>query len=156
MRRSNRLASKAIAEAGGDLALSEFIAPLVVQYLGVRSLVRIGATSKNLRNVVSKEIERRKERVSNVEIAVKRLMTETPVLIDGNVGEMIMAPPTYNNVEAARKLANDAARLIDDEIYFLLRLWRDEWEFRFMQNWFDYPNRENDVFCEERKKFFIG
>jgi len=41
--------------------LSSFIAPSIVQYLGVRSLVRFGATSKFHKAVVLGEVERRKK-----------------------------------------------------------------------------------------------
>jgi hypothetical protein len=49
-------------------------APLVVQFLGVRSLVNHGATSTANRIVMKNEIERRKEVIVKTEYDVAKLM----------------------------------------------------------------------------------
>ena len=65
----------AVAEtAGNDLAVADFIAPSLVQYLGVCSLHSFAATCKFLRAVVSREIERRKTCIVEIEAEVKRLL----------------------------------------------------------------------------------
>jgi len=65
----------AVAEtAGGDLADIDFIAPSVVQYLGVCSLLSFAATCKFLRAVVSREIESRKTCIVEIKAEVKRLL----------------------------------------------------------------------------------
>jgi hypothetical protein len=46
----------------------------VVQYLGVRSLVRFGATRKSNRAAVAKEVERRKAHIAEIEDEVTLLM----------------------------------------------------------------------------------
>jgi hypothetical protein len=48
--------------------------PSVVQYLGVRSLLSFASTSKFLRAVVSRETERRKTCIVEIEAEVKRLL----------------------------------------------------------------------------------
>lgn len=146
--------------AGGDLALSDFICQHVVRYLGVRSLVRFGTVCSNLRSVVSKEIMRRKERVAAIEIEVSRLMIEKYVLVKRGTEhteedlEEHNAPPTKGNVHAARKLAEEAERLIDDEINFHDKFWNGKETERW--KWDDYAKRENDVFRDERTEFLMG
>ena len=46
---------------------ADFVASTVVQYLGVRSLVRFGSTCKFHRDVVSKEVERRRVCIAAIE-----------------------------------------------------------------------------------------
>ena len=171
-RRSTRLASKAKAEAGGDLALAAFIAPAVFQYLGIRSLVRCGLVCKQLRLEVRDEVERRKNRVSVIKIEVKRLMgvpsaqrtrydrrciVQTYEHVDDDGGSIssdeVQSAPTRADVIAARKLAKEAERLIDDEINFHDKFWNGVgkgWK------WVDYAKRENDFFREQRKMFLMG
>lgn len=74
-RRSNRLASKSHGIAGGELAIADFIAPTVVHFLGVQSLLRFGATCKAYQVVISREIVRRKEFISRVGEVVAWLLT---------------------------------------------------------------------------------
>ena len=77
-RRSNQLVSKAeLANSivGGVLAIADFIAPTVAQFLGVQSLLRFGATCKAYHVVVSREIVRRKESIAEIGEEVARLLT---------------------------------------------------------------------------------
>jgi len=152
--------------AGGDLALalSDFICQHVVKYLGVRSLVRFGTVCRNLSSVVSKEIMRRKERVAAIEIEVSRLMIVKSCIVERGTQynhdiseedlEEHVAPPTSGNVHAARKLAGEAERLIDDEINFHDKFWNGTETERW--KWDDYVKRENDVFRDERTNFLMG
>ena len=98
-------------------------------------------------HVVSKEIERRKERSSAIESEVKRLVIfgheEMCELCEREQVNMLSA--TVVNVDAAIRLYEDAKKLIDDEIGFDDKFDRHEW------TWFDYPNRENDLFRVERR-----
>jgi len=76
-RRSNRLASKAEVSnsiVGGELAIADFIAPTVVHFLGVQSLLRFGATCKAYQVVVSSEVVRRKDYIAEIEGEVVRLL----------------------------------------------------------------------------------
>jgi hypothetical protein len=78
LRRSNRLASKAEVVnsiVGGELAIADFIAPTVVQFLGVQSLLRFGATCKAYQVVVSSEVLRRKDYIADITFAVPWLLT---------------------------------------------------------------------------------
>ena len=150
--------------AGGDLALSDFICQHVVKYLGVRGLVRFGAVCRNLSSVVSKEITRRKERVAAIEIEVSRLMIVKSCIVKRGTQynhdiseedlEEHVAPPTRANVHAARKLAGEAERLIDDEINFHDKFWNGTETERW--KWDDYVKRANDVFRDERTIFLMG
>ena len=54
--------------------LADFIAPMVVQFLGVRSLVSFGATSKSHRAALANEVDRRKACIAEVEVEVTNLM----------------------------------------------------------------------------------
>ena len=54
--------------------LANFIAPMVVQFLGVRSLISFGATSKSQQTTMAHEVERRKARIADIEVEVTRLM----------------------------------------------------------------------------------
>lgn len=152
--------------AGGDLDLanSDFICQHVVKYLGVRSLVRFGTVCRNLSSVVLKEIMQRKERVAAIEIEVSRLMIVKNVHVERGTQynhdiseedlEEHVAPPTKGNVHAARKLAEEAERLINDEINFHDKFWNGKETERW--KWDNYAKRENDVFRDERTKFLMG
>ena len=127
-------------------ALGEFVAPAVAQFLGVRCLVRFGATCKAHGEVVTAEVVRRKERVASIEAEVASLLGPQPETI-----------PLRANVNAARELSAQAFRLIDDEIDFHKKLSiremsikRDPYDDEGGYNWRDY-----DPFLEERKKFLI-
>jgi hypothetical protein len=72
-RRSNRLRRSNLA--GGELAIADFIAPTVVHFLGVQSLLRFGATCKAYQVVVSREVLRRKDYIAEIEGEVVRLLT---------------------------------------------------------------------------------
>ena len=54
--------------------LADFISSMVVQFLGVRSLVAFGATSKSHRAALANEVDRRKACIAEVEVEVTRLM----------------------------------------------------------------------------------
>ncbi len=129
--------------SGGSLALADFIAPAVVQFLGVRSLVQFGATCESYQDVVQEEVKRRKACIAVFEAEVKSLMGEQP----GSI-------PLRANVLAARNLVETAKRLIDDEINFHEKLGRMELRFDDEFHWHDFDWRDFDFFLEERKKFF--
>lgn len=57
--------------------LANYIAPMVVKFLGVRSLVSFGATSKCQRGTMQNEVHRRKECIAEVEVEVTRLMASS-------------------------------------------------------------------------------
>ena len=59
-------------------ALADFIAPAVVQYLGVRSLVRFSSVCTSYKAVVSNEVDRRKAEIIAIEAKVKELMGAQP------------------------------------------------------------------------------
>ena len=142
MRRSNRLASRAIAEAGGDLLAMS----MVVQYLGIRGLVSIGTTCRYLRDAMYDEIERRRERSSDIHAEVKRLMIMTHREMTDTLclhGKLDILSRTTVNVDAVRGLHGEAKRWIDDEIDYHIRFGR-EW------TWDSYPERERDPFRVER------
>jgi hypothetical protein len=63
-----------MAGAGSDLAITNFIALSVVQYLGVCSLFSFAATVKSLWAVFSREIEHRKTCIVEIDVNVKELM----------------------------------------------------------------------------------
>lgn len=71
------LFSAAPSVSSGDdslFRLANYIAPMVVKFLGVRSLVSFGATSKCQRRTMQNEVNRRKECIAVVEVEVTRLM----------------------------------------------------------------------------------
>ena len=115
------------------------------------------------------EVERRKYRVSVIKIEVKRLMgvpeaqrkrydrrgiIQTYEHVDDDgvsiSSDEVQSAPTRADVIAARKLAKEAERLIDDEINFHDKFWNGGWK------WVDYAKRENDFFREQRKIFLMG
>ena len=53
--------------------LADFISSMVVKFLGVRSLVAFGATSKSHRAALANEVDRRKACIAEVEVEVTRL-----------------------------------------------------------------------------------
>ncbi len=132
--------------------ISGFIAAAVVQYLGVRSLVHFGATSKSNKAVVDEEVGRRKEEIVGIEKELKVLMGSD----HGKGGDDLLssAPITRSNMEKAMKLSNYALQLIDDEIDFQRKLGTQE--MRWMNDWDgDAEWTEHDVFLVERKKFLV-
>ena len=54
--------------------LADFIASMVVQFLGVRSLAAFGATSKSHRAALANEVDRRKACIAEIEVEVTNLM----------------------------------------------------------------------------------
>ena len=147
--------------------VSGFIASAVVQYLGVRSLVRFGATSKSNKAVVDEEVGRRKEEISGIEKELKVLMGadhgerfRIDVKTFGVRSDDLLSsvPITRSNMEKAMKLSNYALRLIDDEIDFQRRLGTQEitWEEGdyFISDDAEWSGHE-DIFFAERKKFVL-
>lgn len=138
--------SASASEGFGPLGLADFISPAVAEFLGVRSLVCFGATSKSNRLTATKEVERRKMRIAEVEVDVLRLMTsqkQTAKLsayidrtlyfhgeggydgggfdemyshLEEESGEVIVRNPTRENFLAAKTMIYNGMRLIDDEI----------------------------------------
>ena len=128
------------------LSLAHFIAPRVVQFLGVRSLLHFGAACKAHKVVVSKEVERRKEFVASVEMEVKQLLGPPESV------------PLRADVIAAKKLVLTARRLIDSELGFHRKLCTNDHESFYCP--YDsegedeeYDWTEHDFFYQERKKF---
>ena len=66
--------AKSEGGVGSLLEHSDVIAENVVRFLGVRSLVSFGATSKSHRVAMEEEVERRKRRIAATEVEVARLM----------------------------------------------------------------------------------
>ncbi len=145
---------------GSPLDASGFIATAVVQFLGVRSLVSFGATSKSNKAVVDEEVGRRKAEIARIEMEIKLLMGsdhgEAMRKEDGDfycVDDLLSSVPiTRSNMEKALKLSDCALRMIDDEIDFQRKLGTREmrWENYWGQSmeW-----TEHDIFLDERKKF---
>jgi len=126
----------------------EFIAPLVVQFLGVRSLIRFSMTNKmHNKEVLSNEIARRKQCIAVAE-------TEVKDLLGNNDPEFV---PLREDVEKAKKISEDTLRLIDDEINLHDRIGIHE----FQMIWDEDDSEaeevffEEDFFLEERKKFLL-
>jgi hypothetical protein len=89
------------------IGLSSFIAPTIVQFLGDRSLVRFGATSKYHKAVMLVEVERRRKQIVAVEAEVAQLLAPRPDAV-----------PTSMNIITATKLVECTRLLIDDELDF--------------------------------------
>lgn len=90
---------------------ADFVTSTVVQYFGVRSLVRFGFTCKFHRDVVSKEVERRRVCISAIEHdATMHLVTQQSWSSSSFIAR--------DSVTVARRIARDSLRLIDDEIDF--------------------------------------
>jgi hypothetical protein len=121
--------------------LSSFIAPAIVQFLGVRSLVRFGATSKFHKGVLLGEVERRRKQIVAVEAEVAQLLASRPDAV-----------PTRMNVIAATKLVECTRRLIDDELDFHDKIGKRE---LIIDN-DEYTWKELDPFFQERMKFLPG
>ena len=118
-------------------------APTLVQFLGVRSLVRFGAACKSHQAVVNEEVKRRKEFVASAEVEVKQLFGQPD-----NV-------PLRANIAAARKLAKSALRFIDDEVQINKKLCvRDLWINDDAEDE-EYKWHTHDIFLHERGKFLL-
>jgi hypothetical protein len=111
-----------------------FIAPTIVQFLGVRSLVCFGATSKFHKSVLLGEVERRRTCIVAVEAEVAKLVT---------------AVPTRMDIITATKLVECTRRLIDDELDFHDKIGKRE---LIIDN-DEYTWKELDPFFQERMKF---
>ena len=141
------LSSSSLNTGLSGFNLSDFIAPEIAGYLGVRSLVRFGATSKINFAVMTNEIYYRKKCVADIENVVVSLMKTV---------SHPFRTPTRNEYSQASAAATCAMKLIDDEVNILgtwmctksnvnnickgLRLDRYKWN-------------HSDVFLGERKKF---
>jgi hypothetical protein len=118
-------------ESKNGLALSDFIAHAVVQFLGVRSLVRFGAACKSHAPVVSREVERRKGCIARAQNEVMRLTMR------GLERQSPPGVPTRQCISTARKIVQNADRLIYDETPLRLCC-------------------SSDFFRQERHKFWPG
>ena len=94
-------------------SLADFVGSEVVQYLGVRSLVRFGASCKYHASVVSREVDRWKTRVADIEDEVVRLMADTRRQPPG-----VPTRVAYSRAAAASAYAMS---LIDDDEILSLR-----------------------------------
>jgi hypothetical protein len=131
--------------------LPDFIIPTLMEYLGVRSLVRFGSTCKQHGGSLSREIERRRACVADVEVEVARLMKD--VESTANDDDDFIDLPTRANIIAAKTMARHALRYIDDELDLDL-IFRGRHPLHFLA-WEDYAAvvGERDFFFHERKKF---
>ena len=118
-------------ESKNGLAISDFIAHAVVQFLGVRSLVRFGAACKSHALVVSREVERRKGCIAAVENEVMRLTMR------GLERQSPPGVPTRQSISTARKMVQNVERLINEETPLRLCC-------------------SSDFFRQERQKFWSG
>ena len=117
--------------------LSSFIAPTIVQFLGVRSLIRFGATCRCHNTVSLGEVERRRTCI---------------VAVEAEVAKLVAAVPTRMNIITATKLVECTRRLIDDELDFHDKIGKRE---LIIDN-DEYDWKEFDPFLQERKKFLPG
>ena len=71
-----KLSAAPLGSSGDDslFGLADYISSMVVQFLGVRSLVSFGATGKSHRETMQNEVKRRKECIAEVEVEVTRLI----------------------------------------------------------------------------------
>ncbi|KAL3817491.1 hypothetical protein ACHAXA_007081 [Cyclostephanos tholiformis] len=139
--------------ASSDCDLPDFIIPAVMEYLGVRSLLRFGATCKYHAGLLSREVERRRAYVADIEAEFARLTRDVESAGGEDDGDYFIDPPTRANITAAKALARRALRYIDDEVDFDgMFLKRHPPHFR---TWEDYVAEigELDYFFHERKKF---
>ena len=123
---------------------SDFIAPALVQFLGVRSLLSFGVTSKSHQAVASREVARRKTFIEEIKVEVERIMVSqkqstqlaeymdirfrsfdfgNPDVnfedVDGDDKVVEVCDPSRENVIAAKQIVYSGVRLIDDELYNL-------------------------------------
>jgi len=78
-RKQPKLLAAPLGSSGDDslFGLADYISSMVVQFLGVRSLVSFGATGKSHRETMQNEVKRRKECVAEVEVEVTGLMASS-------------------------------------------------------------------------------
>ena len=145
--RATKDADEATNNHPGSFDLSSFIAPAIVQFLGVRSLVRFGATSKFHMAVMLEEVERRRKQIVAVEVEVAKLIAPRP---DNAV-------PTRMDIIAATNLVECTRRLIDDELEFHHKIGSGEIVIdNYMYDDDEYDWKEFDPFLQERMKFLPG
>lgn len=146
---TNRLETKADEDSSFVMFMCDFIAPIVVEFLGVRSLVRFGATSKTHRVVVLNEVMRRRKVVALIEEDVSNLIGSTHEVMKSN---FVRFNIPRDDVNEARALVHTAMRLIDDEIGIIET--HPEMERYCCESWEqDYEWKDTDVFFLERRKF---
>lgn len=141
-----------LGEESSWLALSDFIAHEVVQFLGVRSLLRFGATCKCHKLVVTMEVDRRKSYIASIEEEVARLTMR------GLEKQSPPGVPTRHDISTARALRDCAERVIDEElstkeiaVAMIQKAFRGTLEKDVVPTDFSY-----DLFREERKKFLFA
>lgn len=132
------------------LSIADFIAPTVVQFLGVRSLVRFGDTCSLHGAVVSREVQRRRGVIAATEAEVARLVASAD-----------SAEPTRENITTALELVDQGRRLIDDEIELHEKICTnelrcDDGDGHQPVDEDGYDWRDFDLFFEERMKFLPG
>ena len=136
-------------ESNHGLALSDFIAHAVVQFLGVRSLVRFGAACKSHALVVSREVERRKGCIARAQNEVMRLTMR------GLERQSPPGVPTRQSISTARKMVQNAERLINDETPLRLCCSSDFFQQERQKFWpsnyhYSHPRQErNNVYLSE-------
>lgn len=138
--------SSSLTTGLNDFNIANFIAPKVARYLGVRSLVRFGASSKYNFTVMTNEIECRKKDIANIEVFVVRLL---------NVSNPFHVPSKFE-YSIASEAATYAMNLIDDEVNILkTRLCTESNASKIYSGLIldKYQSKQSDVFLEERKKF---
>lgn len=132
---------------GGILGGSEFISPLVVQYLGTRSLLRFSSTNTQNKSIVSNEISRRKKRIEEIKIRIPELLRGQ---IPSKRGMSRLDKPLRRaDVLEARRLCDEVKRLIDSEL-----VWFDCSGTEDNYNaYFGFPRRRriDRLFAKERK-----
>ena len=141
------LSSSSLDTGLSGFNLADFIAPEIARYLGVRSLVRFGATSKYNFAVMTDEIYCRKKCVADIENVVMSLMMTV---------SHPFRTPTRNEYSQASAAATYAMKLIDDEVNILgTRMCTKSNVNRICRGLSldKYKWKHSDVFLEERKKF---
>lgn len=162
---SGSVASKTAAcskksRIGGDtdfFGTTGFVPTAVVQYLGVRSLVRFSATSKSNKAVADKEVGRREEEIANIKKQLKILMGADHGECGGIKDQFSRFTTKRSNMTKAIELSNRALRMIDDEIDFQRKLGTREmfWDDCDYYDSDDFDWAEHDIFYEVRKEFVL-
>lgn len=150
----NSLTSRLETKADKDppFVLCDFIVPTVLEYCGVRSLVRFGVTSKSHRDVALNEVVRRRKVVALIEEDVSNLIGSTHEVMNSEDLNSVRYNIPRDNVNKARALVHTAMRLIDDEIGIIEN--HPEMEQYCCGSWEeDYEWKDTDVFYLERRKF---
>ena len=132
------------------LLLANFIAPTVIQFLSVRSLVWFGNTCSLHSAVVLREVQRRGDAIAAIKAKVARLVA----LTGSN-------ETTCKNIAMAMELAGQGRRLIDNDVKFHNKICTNELRCNdggghqpVGEDGYDW--RDFDLFFKERMKFLPG